>query len=82
MIRLAGEALLTIPKKERDVSTLTVGVSGDDIIRIKEILRRTRQEILSLIEGSSDREYVYQLNTQFFPLSTNLTESDSHDAEK
>ena len=81
MIRLAGDALLNIPKEERDIATLTIGVSADDIIRIKEILRRTRQEILSLIEESPDREYVYQLNTQLFPLSSNLAESDSHETD-
>jgi len=81
MIRLSGEALLNIPKTERDISSLTVGVSSDDIIRIKEILRRTRQEILSLIEHTRDREYVYQLNMQFFPLSTNLKESSSDNGE-
>lgn len=81
MIRLAGNALLNIPKEERDITTLTIGVSTDDIIRIKEILRRTRQEILSLIEDSPNREYVYQLNTQFFPLSSNLTESNSHETD-
>ena len=81
MIRLSGEALLNIPKDERDISTLTVGVSSDDIIRIKEILRRTRQEILSLIEESLGRDCVYQLNMQFFPLSANLREhcSDNPD---
>ena len=77
MIRLAGDALLNVPKEERDITTLTIGVSGDDLTRIREILRRTRQEILSLIEDSPDREYVYQLNMQLFPLSSNIPESDS-----
>ena len=78
MIRLAGEALVTVPKAERDISTLTIGVSADSIIRIKEILRRTRQEILSLIEECPQREYVYQLNMQLFPVSMNLKESAHH----
>ena len=74
MIRLAGDALMKMPKEERDISTLTVGVSSDEILQIKEILRRTRQEILSIAERSKKREYAYQLNFQLFPMSVNLTE--------
>jgi uncharacterized protein (TIGR02147 family) len=76
MIRLAEGALMNYPKEERDISTLTLGVSEDDILKIKEILRRARQEILAIAENANRREYVYQLNLQLFPLSVNLTEGE------
>ncbi len=70
--RLGERALLHIPKEERDISTLTVGLSSEDFYKVKEIIRRARQEILALAEDSVKRERVYQVNFQFFPLSTNL----------
>ena len=72
MIKLANHALMSYPKHERDISTVTVGLSADDLIKVKEILRRTRQEILAIAEDSKRREYVYQLNMQLFPVSTCL----------
>jgi uncharacterized protein (TIGR02147 family) len=80
MIRLAESALMNYPKEERDISTLTVGVSGDDILKIKEILRRARQEILAVAENARRREYVYQLNVQFFPMSVKLAEGEKNAA--
>lgn len=72
MIKLANNALLSYPKGERDISTMTVGFCPDDIIKVKEILKRTRQEIMALAEDAKDREYVYQINMQVFPLSNSL----------
>jgi uncharacterized protein (TIGR02147 family) len=78
MIKLADNALMKYPKDERDISTLTVGVSSEEIVRIKEILRQARQEILAVAEHSQSREYVYQLNVQLFPMSVNLMEGESN----
>jgi uncharacterized protein (TIGR02147 family) len=72
MIKLADSALLNYPKGERDISTMTIGLSPDDIIKLKEILKRTRQEIMTLAEDAKNREYVYQINIQVFPLSNSL----------
>jgi uncharacterized protein (TIGR02147 family) len=74
MIKLAENALMKYPKEERDISTLTLGISSEEITRIKEIIRRARQEILAVAESSKKREYVYQLNVQLFPMSENVME--------
>lgn len=72
MIQLAGNALHSFPKSDRDISTMTVGFCPDDVIKVKEILKRTRQEIMTLAEDAKNREYVYQINIQVFPLSNSL----------
>lgn len=72
MIQLAGNALHSFPKSDRDISTMTVGFCPDDVIKVKEILKRTRQEIMTLAEDAKNREYVYQINMQVFPLSNSL----------
>jgi uncharacterized protein (TIGR02147 family) len=78
MIRLAESALFNYPKGERDISTMTVGLCTDDIIKVKEILKRTRQEIMTLAEEAKNREYVYQINFQAFPLSNSLLKGQNN----
>jgi uncharacterized protein (TIGR02147 family) len=76
MIKLADSALMKYSKDERDISTLTIGISSEEMIRIKEIIRTARQEILAVAQNSKRREYVYQLNVQLFPMSVNLMEGE------
>jgi uncharacterized protein (TIGR02147 family) len=78
MIRLAENALMNYPREERDISTLTIGINAEEILKIKEILRRARQEILAVAENSNRREYVYQLNFQLFPMSVKLAEGEDN----
>ena len=73
MARLAEEALLHVPKDERDFSTLTLGLSEADFYQVKEILKKARQEILAVAEDSAKRERVYEINMQLFPISTKLS---------
>lgn len=54
---------------ERDISTLTVTASRDDIRKIKDITAEYRKNVLRIIEESDHSEAVYQLNIQLFPLS-------------
>ncbi len=57
---------------ERDISTLTVTASRDDILKIKEITARYRKDVLRIIEESEQSEAVYQLNIQLFPLTRRI----------
>jgi uncharacterized protein (TIGR02147 family) len=79
MLRLAEGALMHMPKDERDISTLTIGLSSAEFFKVKEIVRRARQEILAVAEDSIGRECVYQLNVQLFPISTSLKEGTTDD---
>ncbi|NLE00605.1 MAG: TIGR02147 family protein [Fibrobacter sp.] len=69
MIGLAKDALERFDPKEREISSLTLGVSQQCYERIKERIRTFKQELLDMvIEDSSDSETVCQCNFQFFPL--------------
>jgi len=57
---------------ERDISTLTVTASRQDILKIKELTSRYRKEVLRIIEESNHSEAVYQLNIQLFPLTRRI----------
>jgi len=69
MLDRAVAALLEHPKKERDISTVTVGLKESDLLHVSEILRKARQEILDLAEHTTLPEVVYQINFQAFKLS-------------
>lgn len=69
MIDLGRQSLERFPLKDREVSSLTLGVNERTFERIKQKIRIFKEEILSMVEeekGDSDR--VLQFNFQLFPL--------------
>lgn len=70
MIYLAQEAVDTLPKEKRDISTLTVSTSEACLELIREKLALTRKEILEMVAHEDEVDAVYQINLQVFPLSS------------
>jgi uncharacterized protein (TIGR02147 family) len=65
---LAKEAMETVPRGRRNVSTVTLGVSAEGFERIQQELRDLRRRAMEIArEDNADR--VYQLNLQLFPVS-------------
>ena len=71
LLKLASAALDTVPKPNRDVSTLTVSTSQICLEKIQERLTEIRNEIIEMIRKDEHPEEVYQINLQIFPLSKN-----------
>lgn len=65
----ATEALNGIPRQERDFSTMTMCYSRQGFQKVRELLKRTREELSRIEESDHDHERVYQINLQLFPLS-------------
>ncbi len=69
MLGLAKDALERFDPNEREISSLTLGVSQKCYDKIKERIRTFKQELLSMvIEDTSESETVCQCNFQLFPL--------------
>lgn len=68
-LRLALNSLHNHPKIKRDISTLSITVSQDDLEQIKEITREYRESVLKIVDESKNPDRVYQLNIQLFPLT-------------
>lgn len=68
-IDLAKDALYTVPKSHRDISTLTLSISETGLMRIKEKIKEYRRELLEIAKADESADRVYQLNLQLFPLS-------------
>jgi hypothetical protein len=43
--------------------------SGEGFAKVKELLKRTREELTRIEEADKDKDRVYQVNMQLFPLS-------------
>lgn len=68
-INLAGQAIDTIPKKERDISGVTINVGKQDIPHIQNMINQFRKDLIQYVNEKAIPEQVYQVNMQFFPFS-------------
>jgi uncharacterized protein (TIGR02147 family) len=68
MTSRALESIDLVPKEERDISSLTLGLSRGGLNAFKQRLQRFRRELLEL-SALEDAEQVVQVNFQLFPLS-------------
>lgn len=75
MIRLGAESLDRFSKADRDITCSTVGLSKESFELVRQKVQELRQEILAIAENDLNKENVYQMNFQCFPLTAN--EGDS-----
>jgi uncharacterized protein (TIGR02147 family) len=69
MLQCASRALDEVPRDEREISTLTLCVSNDVMLKLKERIREFRRELLHAAEQEGQAERVVQINFQLFPMS-------------
>lgn len=69
MLERAAAAIDEIPREEREISSVTLCVSQEVLLDLKERIREFRREILQVAELGGPPERVVQLNFQLFPLS-------------
>lgn len=69
MLEQAAVALDRIPREEREVSSVTVCVSQDKLLELKQRIADFRRDLLQLAEIDNEPERVVQINFQLFPLS-------------
>lgn len=67
---LALKALSELPKEQRNVSGVTLGISKQTYTRICGEIEAFRVRLLQMAEADEAADSVYQLNFQFFPVST------------
>ena len=66
---LAAKALRELPRHRRNVSGLTLGISGKAYGKICEVIHSSQKEILDIAEKDAEADRVYQLNFHLFPVS-------------
>jgi uncharacterized protein (TIGR02147 family) len=68
MIKKGAEAIDRFAKPERDISSLTVGVSHGNAARMKQMIQEFRKELLAVTGEEQVVEEIVQVNFQLFPL--------------
>jgi uncharacterized protein (TIGR02147 family) len=68
-IRISAGSLARHPKKHRDISTVTMNVSGPNFEEIRERINEFRNTIIKYVNEQSSPDRVVQLNIQLFPMS-------------
>jgi uncharacterized protein (TIGR02147 family) len=77
-MELAQSSLHRFSKGERDVSTVTLSCDQEAAGRIREKIAEMRSEALKIACACKKPDQVFQLNTQIFPLSKQMSGVD-HD---
>jgi len=68
MIQMGADSIDKFDPEDREISSLTLGVSKKTSKKIKEMIQDFRKEILGVLEQESEFEDVVQLNFQLFPI--------------
>lgn len=71
VIQLGAEAIERFPKEEREVSSLTLGVSAGSFQKIQKLIKDFQQEVIAIASVPQPVEEILQLNVQLFPLLKN-----------
>jgi uncharacterized protein (TIGR02147 family) len=66
---LARQAIDRYPREQRSISTLTFSCSADGYRQIDERLKTFRREILEIVRADKNRDRIYHVNFQVFPMS-------------
>jgi uncharacterized protein (TIGR02147 family) len=74
MLDRAGQAIELFTREKRDLAALTVCVSPKTAALVKERIHQFREALAEICDSDDDGRIVYQLNLQWFPLSS--TEED------
>lgn len=69
MLKMAGEAYDRHPLKKTDMSTLTLSISEQTFLSMKEEIAGFRKKLLSMAEKDEKPDRVYQLCHHFYPVA-------------
>jgi uncharacterized protein (TIGR02147 family) len=70
VLQQCSDALDTVPSQQRDITSLTLGVSAQTYERIKEEIRQFRQHLLAIAEEDPSPEMVCLVGFQLIPRTT------------
>ncbi|MFC1584065.1 TIGR02147 family protein [Fibrobacterota bacterium] len=69
VLNLAKKSLQKTPKRQRNISTLTLNISQNDLPEIDRITSEYRRNLARYINSRTQMDSVYQINIQIFPLT-------------
>jgi uncharacterized protein (TIGR02147 family) len=76
-MRLGIEAIDRYPQAQRDISTMSVGISEEGLKKVSALLADCRKAIAEVAGNDREADRVYQVSLQAFPLSKTISQRDS-----
>jgi uncharacterized protein (TIGR02147 family) len=70
MLERAAQSIETIPRELRDLAALTVCIGPETAAKVKQRIHQFRESLTELCDADQKGTTVYQLNVQWFPLSS------------
>lgn len=68
-LQRAADAMVTLPKEERDISTASLTLPASEMPLLQERVRAFRQSLLRWSAGFAECDTAYQVNIQIFPIA-------------
>jgi uncharacterized protein (TIGR02147 family) len=69
MIQLGIESIDRFAKKDRNVTSVSIGVSEEEFNEITDLLSEFRKKLLAISENKTDKSKIVQVNFQLFPIA-------------
>jgi uncharacterized protein (TIGR02147 family) len=69
MIKRASDSLELVNRENREISAATLGITAETAKKIKEMIQKFREEVVSVAAQDSGGEEIYQANFHLFPLT-------------
>lgn len=69
MMQLASEALDRFRAEEREISSVSIGLSQEKFEMAKKMIEDLRDQLMLLSEEDKNKNVIYQINFQLFPIS-------------
>lgn len=76
MLERAAESIELVKSENRDISALTVSISGETVAELKDRIHDFRELLIDRCDRDEQPDAVYQINIQLFPL-TKITRDGS-----
>ncbi len=75
-LELASQKLTTVAVEDRDFSVMTIALDKAKLTFAKGMIRDFRRKLLRILEAGENKNEIYQLSIQFFPLNEPDREKD------
>jgi uncharacterized protein (TIGR02147 family) len=73
---LAAESIDTVPRNQRDISSVVLGLSTEGFETAKREIQKFRKKLLELAEKENNISKVYHANFQIFPTTGNINDEN------
>ena len=79
MAERAQKAVEAFPTTERDIQSLTIGISADSFRLIKQEMQEFLGRVVRIVDDDKNADRVYNVNVHLFPMSVRQPQRESGD---